>query len=274
MGIGSGDLACLISLRRGNLLSRSGAVAEIGAQQLAKSFLRDQTAIKEVAEHFGVREPFPFAQLDEPGPAGPELLDANAPFARAFWRWLGFDYLAIDIDGSPDSVALDLNHDQVPPSLKGRYNLVTNFGTTEHVANQLNAFKIIHELTALNGLMIHSLPAQGHFNHGLVNYNPKFFWMLARSNGYKWIHVDYHLGQASGLPANIVDQANEFTPDIASKFASYSASDCALTMVLQKKFDIAYVAPIDVNTGSKAPNRELEERYWTVFRPRPFDGLA
>ena len=77
--------------------------------------------------------------------------------------------------------------DQVPEGCRGKYRLVTNYGTTEHVANQLNAFKIIHDLTAVGGLMVHSVPAQGMFCHGLVNYNPKFFWMLARSNGYKWL---------------------------------------------------------------------------------------
>src|SRR5205085_2282669 len=116
-----------------------------------------------------------------------EHLDAAAPMARDFWLWLRFDYAAIDIDDSPGSIPLDLNYDNAPPKEVGRYNLVTNFGTTEHIANQLNAFKVIHELTAPGGVMIHHLPAQGMFNHGLVNYNPKFFWMLARSNGYKFL---------------------------------------------------------------------------------------
>jgi hypothetical protein len=62
---------------------------------------------------------------------------------------------------------LDLDFDGIPTEHKGKYSLVTNFGTTEHVANQLNAFKIIDELTALNGVMVHELPAQGWFNHGL-----------------------------------------------------------------------------------------------------------
>ena len=92
----------------------------------------------------------------------------------------------------------------------GRYDLVTNFGTTEHVANQLNAMKIIHDLTAVGGVMIHNVPLQGFMNHGLVNYNMKFFWMLARSNGYEWVLVNF-MGEQSAdeLPANIRDS---FTP--------------------------------------------------------------
>jgi hypothetical protein len=32
-----------------------------------------------------------------------------------------------------------------------------NFGTTEHVANQLNAFKLIHDLAAKGCIMVHTL---------------------------------------------------------------------------------------------------------------------
>jgi hypothetical protein len=110
-----------------------------------------------------------------------EALSPQAPYARELYEWLGFHYSAIDIDGSPGSIPLDLNYDDVPAQELGKYQLVTNFGTTEHAANQLNAFKIIHELTSLGGIMVHAVPAQGFFNHDLVNNNPRFFWLLARS---------------------------------------------------------------------------------------------
>ena len=48
-----------------------------------------------------------------------------------------------------------------------------SFGTTEHVANQLQPFKIIHDLAAAGALMLHVLPAGGMPNHGLVSYNPE-----------------------------------------------------------------------------------------------------
>ena len=75
-----------------------------------------------------------------------------------------------------------LNHDEI--SAFRKYHLVTNFGTTEHVANQLNAFEIIHELTAPKGVMVHSVPAQGATSiMDVINYNPKFFWMWRGRNG-------------------------------------------------------------------------------------------
>src|SRR5581483_6180040 len=98
---------------------------------------------------------------------------------RDLWLWLGFDCAAM---GSAGSIALDLNYDKAPPYAVGKYDLVTNFGTTEYIANQLNAFEVIHDLTRPGGVMIHRVPTQGMLTHGLINYNLKFFWILARSN--------------------------------------------------------------------------------------------
>jgi hypothetical protein len=202
-----------------------------------------------------------------------EHLSATAPMAREFWIWLGLNYAAIDIDGSPESIPLDLNFDDVPREAKGKFHLVTNFGTTEHVANQLNAFKIIHELAAPRGIMIHHLPASGMVNHGLVNYNPKFFWMLARSNGYKWLHMDYYLwGDGYRLPKNIVDNVEPFKPDIVDRARNYRVVDGFITVAVQKIYDIPYVPPIDVPTDLKSDNKALRKRYWTVFTPGAFEG--
>src|SRR5262249_50608749 len=206
--IGQGDIQLIIRLRTDGLIPDHPAVIEIGAQQLANSFLEAPADIAALGRLFGVTEPFLRAapRTAHYTSGGVELLAAAAPWARDFWRWLGCRYAAIDIDGSDGSIALDLNYDDVPASELGRYHLVTNFGTTEHVANQLNAFKVIHDLAAPGGLMIHHLPAHGMLDHGLVNYNPKFFWHLARSNRYRLCYMDYRMGTTHyRLPQSIAD---------------------------------------------------------------------
>src|SRR5437899_2563327 len=81
----------------------------------------------------------------------------------------------------------------------------------------------------IGGVMIHNVPAQGMFNHGLINYNPKFFWMLARSNGYKWMHVDFsHSSSVHDLPPDIVNDVARFVPDFAERARSYAAADCGI----------------------------------------------
>src|SRR5579863_7275263 len=275
MGIGLTDLDLLIRLRRTGQLDNARSIIEIGAQQLSNHFFHPER-LREVAALFNA-DPVGIAALGQPGsgPHGPQDLPPDAPLARKFWEWLGFCYAAIDIDGSPDSIPIDLNYDAVPNAARARYDLVTNFGTTEHVANQLNAFKVIHDLTALNGVMIHNLPAQGMQNHGLINYNPKFFWMLSRSNGYQWLHEGYNgfgVGEpAYPLPQNIVERATLFSPHAKPNLETMRVADGSIRIALQKKFDLPFVAPLDVPTGVATDNPALARRYWTVFTPNAFE---
>jgi SAM-dependent methyltransferase len=272
MGIGGQDLSMLIRLREDGYIPSKGAVCDIGAQQLGDGFLASRAGLETIARQFSVREPCPLPAPLSDSPS--HLLSPAAPFARTFWNWLGFDYAAIDIDGSPGSIPLDLNCDEVPDAHKGRYHLVANFGTTEHVANQLNAFKVIHDLTAPGGLMFHVVPAQGHFDHGLVNYNPKFFWLLARSNDYVCLHSDFEVSRSSDrLPRDVVETASKFVPDFAERTGSYRAADGTLRNVFLKHDDRDYVAPLDVDTGTRTEHDALKERYWPVFDPGAIDRL-
>jgi hypothetical protein len=273
MGIGITELELLERLRAQGLVQPRSSVIEIGAQQLANSFLRGREALGRLQKLFDLDLPF---EVPAPVPTHfahgvTEYLSTAAPYSRDFWTWLGFAYASIDIDGSPGSIPLDLNFDPIPSDLRGRFALVTNFGTTEHVANQLNAFQVIHDLTALGGLMIHKVPTQGYFNHGFFNYNPKLFWMLARSNGYDWIEMDYDQDDAPyELPANIMGLIRE----PSSRIREYRASDADMHVVVRKVFDVPFVPPIDVQTGATTSNKALAERYWSVFEPGAFDRLA
>jgi len=273
MGIGSDTIEVLIRLREEGYLADRVSVVEIGAQQLANTFLEARDRISHVGSLFGIVRPCPLPRAIPTHIVHGELehLGESAPLARDFWTWLGFDYASVDIDGSPGSIPLDLNYDSAPDPTLGKYQLVTNFGTTEHVANQLNAFKIIHDLAALNGVMIHHLPMQGMLNHGLVNYNPKFFWMLARSNGYRLVYMNINAGASYyALPENISGSVAPFEPDIEQRRHAYRAADMLIVVVLQKVFDTAYVPPIDVPTGTRTYNKALQERYWSVFQPHAF----
>jgi hypothetical protein len=275
LGISIEVIEFLIKLRTAGYLTPGDAVIEIGAQQLGSTCLLHPDRLQHLGELCGIHHPVPLPPADPAAPVwegSSQILDSNSPFARGFWQWLGFQYAAIDVDGSPGSIPLDLNFDSIPLELKGKYNVVTNFGTTEHVANQLNAFEIIHDLTAPHGIMIHELPAQGMFNHGLVNYNPKFFWLLARSNGYKFIHSDFMPSPTySGLPDNITEflKSNNLAPHHPVGY--YKVADAGIFVVMQKSFDIAFVPPIDVNTGTPTEIESLRRRYWPVFEPGAFD---
>src|SRR4029077_13085489 len=231
--MGASTLPLLMALKRRGYISHGSAVFEIGAQQLDESFLKARNDIAATGRCFGVTGPPPsFART---GPRSDTNVLAGAPLAREFWTWLGLDYASIDIDGSPGSIPLDLNHDEVPAERAGRYDIVTNFGTTEHVANQLQAFKIIHDLAAAGALMLHVLPTGGTFNHGLVSYNPKFFWLLGRSNGYKIVFMAMgRSDHGSALPDDLVEFLSLYDARAAARFKDFRLPETSLMVALQK----------------------------------------
>ena len=102
--------------------------------------------------------------------------------SRHLHEHLGFKYDCVDIDGNFGSLTLDLNFDSVPPDRRGKYGLTTNHGTSEHILDQRNTFKAIHDFTAPGGLMLHALPFTVHLEHGFFNYQPNLFDALARYN--------------------------------------------------------------------------------------------
>jgi hypothetical protein len=118
---------------------------------------------------------------------------------------------------------------------------VTNFGTTEHIVNQLNAFKAIHDLAMVGGVMVHNLPC-GQPDHGLFGYNQRFFWALGRANDYRIVHM-----QMDGESIHIA---------------------------LQKQHDMPFIPPLDVDNQAATDSPILKERYWTIFDKKAIDKIA
>ena len=266
MGVSPGDLHAVLRLYKLGVLPKRFSVADIGAQQLSNSVLRDTRLLQAMAEAFNVPNRDFGAAPKKSGTHTLEHLPESAPFAKDFWEWLGCEYVAIDIDRSPHVIRLDLNFDDVPHRFQGKFNLVTNFGTTEHVANQVQAMKVIHDLTAVGGVMIHNLPAQGYMNHGLINYNPKFFWMLARSCRYHWYDMQIAVDpQPTPVAPAIIGELRRFNSQHADSVAKYAASDAGLFVVMQKREAIPYVPPIDIHTGGIVDDDRIKDRYWSVF---------
>src|SRR4051812_10448115 len=56
---------------------------------------------------------------------------------------IGCEYAPDDIFEGYMTTLFDLNRSAVPPIHRGYFDIVINCGTTEHVLNQLNSFRII-----------------------------------------------------------------------------------------------------------------------------------
>ena len=81
--------------------------------------------------------------------------------------------------------------------LGGPFNIITNFGTSEHVEGQYWCFRNIHEFCEVGGIIYHKVPRVGSWkNHCPYYYDTEFFEKLASLSGYEivvnkvWNHDD------------------------------------------------------------------------------------
>jgi hypothetical protein len=127
-----------------------------------------------------------FAQRMEKDSAYDEVTGGtNGAFVGELFEKIGYSYNSIDIADGYRTTILDLNHESAPKSFIGSFDLVMNFGTTEHLLNQFNAFKVIHDATKLGGYIVHSLPCVGYSNHGYFTYTTRCMFDLAGYNEYE-----------------------------------------------------------------------------------------
>jgi hypothetical protein len=243
MGLGNAFLHDLMELKERGLIASGRRVLEFGAQQLADSLITSPD----------LEEAFRLFQCDSNlilHPVGVENFADKAPSSRAFWLHLGMDYAAIDIDG--DAIHLDLNKDDAPAELRNGFDLVVNTGTTEHIANQENAFRVLHDITRVGGIMYHEVPAGGMLDHGLISYQPKFFTRLAGQNDYAFLLFKLCAWPPSGVPAYIQEFNQRFgVANIGD------IPDVSLRVALQKQHDLPFSCPLDTAAGliPKCPER-------------------
>ena len=122
-----------------------------------------------------------------------EFLKANGmpPFktGKEYFLHVGFDHTSIDINGKDGALPIDLAKPIPDTVFDARFDIVTNFGVSEHVLNQFECFKNIHNLCKTDGLIIHIVPHLSYKNriiatgrilqHGNYNYTFDFFCDLA-----------------------------------------------------------------------------------------------
>jgi|GEM_PF-909809 len=111
----------------------------------------------------------------------------NEAFVGELFEAAGLHYESFDIANGYRTTVLDLNHAALPMALQRKFDLVLNFGTTEHILNQLNCFKVIHDATKVGGYIYHSLPAVGYVDHGYITYTGRCFFDIAGYNDYELV---------------------------------------------------------------------------------------
>src|SRR5215211_5052834 len=207
-----------------------------------------------------------FKAFDKPEPPTELLTTSNTSQqpARLLYEALGITYNCVDVDGRSGTLVLDMNFDTLPEEHWNQYGLVTNHGTSEHILNQLNVFKMMHDFARPGGVMIHAVPFTVHLEHGFFNYQPNFFEALARYNSYEtlglWVGPDWQL--ASFIP---------WDPILLDYLALSSKTTHLLVVAQRKMYDKPFCVPFQEVYENMVPD-EVRSRYSMVVDGEVLDG--
>lgn len=260
MGITLNDLEAL--QRKGVLLSSTRSLLDVGSSNLYQA---SKDGILRFLEAYGVgnsRETDAFAERLSTG----SIYDTtsggmNEAFVGELIEQAGIRYDAIDIADGYRTTILDLNHQPAPPHFVGEFDLVLNYGTTEHLLNQYNAFKVLHDSTRKGGHIVHSLPCVGYSNHGYITYTPRCLFDLAGYNQYEV--VDFWFsgpGEENDLFKPLGDYSSYFpaltgavdamkAQEIGNYLTGMQLRDISLQVIFRKVRDRPFAGALETTTS-------------------------
>lgn len=167
MGIGRAAIALLLE----EAVARpfSGKLATLGRQTI-------RATPKEISAQFARFGIVPRASVGD-----------GEPEDQRLFRMMGFssveslDYS--DYEGATHVV--DLNRDNLPPDLIGRFDVVLDSGTIEHVFHVPNALRNALNRAKEGGRVIFLSPSSNHVDHGFYMFSPTLFMDYLLANGLR-----------------------------------------------------------------------------------------
>jgi hypothetical protein len=204
-------------LRKRGVFNRGDAkVLDIGYQNLhdipedeGLEFAIENGAEGDIAE---LRSAVRDLSARSPHPTPPDV--TNPVFFAELAELCGLEYSSYEIFAGRNVRIFDLNRDETPEEHREYFDCVFNFGTTEHVFNQYNAFKVIHDATRVGGIMFHQVPCVGYINHGYWIYSPRTFLELAAANDYD-VEAFWITGPQGTTRLDLASQSTEMLWDDA-----------------------------------------------------------
>ena len=128
----------------------------------------------------------------DPTPRLAEICEGATPrhdCQREYYALFGLsEYSSADLHDERADYRFDLN---VPATDLPRFDVVTDFGTAEHVFDIAQVLKTMHRLLVPGGLALHCVPAFAFPNHGFYTPNPNLLIELARANDYELVDFSY-----------------------------------------------------------------------------------
>jgi SAM-dependent methyltransferase len=142
---------------------------------------------------------------------------------KSYFESIGFEHVSVDWNGEDGALRLDMRK---PLPDWEPFDMVTNFGCTEHVEIQIPIWESIHRLCKVGGVYIGMCPYPGDWHwHGQWYPSSSFYRQFAERNGYRIEHlaigreyptrnVDARMVKVSDLPFTMPDDDTLFYNDI------------------------------------------------------------
>lgn len=112
------------------------------------------------------------------------------------------EHISLDLNGKHGAIRVDLR--KPITKWKNYFDMVTDYGTIEHVGDQYGVFKNVHNITKPGGAIIHTLPQIGHWElHCNFHYDFNFFNELSNR-----CHYDVKLMESRNIPGRINRSGN------------------------------------------------------------------
>lgn len=234
MGSTPKTLMRLMTLTVQGHLPPGSSICDIGATQLFGD--KDQSAARAFLDFYVERYP----QAKRPADVPDQLAAiASDGFLGDLLLLAGFKYVALDIFHATNTILFDLNIHEPGPELAGRFDLVMNLGTTEHVLNQLRSFQTLHALMKVGGRTYHDLPMAGYANHAFFRYDPLFFASLTAPNRYEVILHEITVGTDKPVQESLR----------AIGYSVPSVKDVGIEMIWRRTTADPFVVPMETSTS-------------------------
>lgn len=169
---------------------------------------------------------------------------------------------SIDLNGTERAIRHDLNLPLESWTISrhevhsGKFDLVINHGTAEHVFNIAQVFKTMHDHCETGGLMMHDAPFHGWIDHGFYCLQPTLFYDLAAANNYEIVRVV--IGEIGG--ESIPVESREHVHELAT--AGKIPKNALLLVVFRKIVDAPFRIPAQgyyANSLSPTSNKAWKE---------------
>jgi hypothetical protein len=235
------------------LIPREGSILEFGQQNLEPGLSRDDVLR-------GTRTIFPSNEVAAQSAADRYDGINRLPVGELF-RGSTYRYRCVDLYPGDFTIVVDLNRYSVSEEWRSQFDLITNFGTTEHITDQVNAFRVMHDFASAGCRFAHAVPFTGYLNHGLYNYHPLFFVFLAVANHYTIEHLGI---TGPWLPYTL--PRFEGT-QIGEGWDNYVFQSAEVTCLLRKEHDEPFELFTDFDQAVMG-KLELPEPWATMLRQR------